>query len=62
VPTEEDAAFLAGFEGPSAEPGFYVDDWGNETATVLTGYAPIRDAVGTIVGLVGVDMGIIHES
>ncbi|HOS67360.1 MAG TPA: hypothetical protein PLI54_05435 [Methanoculleus sp.] len=62
VPTEEDAAFLAGFEGPSAEPGFYVDDWGNETATVLTGYAPIRDAVGTIVGLVGVDMGIVHES
>ena len=62
VPTEEDVAFLAGFEEPSAEPGFYTDDWGNETATILSGYAPVRDATGTVVGLVGVDMGFVHES
>lgn len=60
MPTEEDVAFLAGFEEPSAEPGFYTDEWGNETATVISGYAPVRNASGTIVGLVGVDMGIVH--
>ena len=62
VPTEEDAAFLVGFEGPSVEPWFYVDEWGNETATVLSGYAPVRDAAGTVVGLVGVDVGFVHKS
>ena len=62
VPTEEDAAFLAGFEGPSAEPGFYVDEWGNKPATVLSGYAPVRDAAGAVVGLVGVDVGFVHQS
>ncbi len=62
VPTDEDAAFLAGFEGPSAEPWFYVDEWGNETSTILSGYAPVRDASGTAVGLVGVDVGFVHES
>ncbi len=62
VPTEEDVAFLAGFEGPSAEPWFYTDEWGNETTTLLSGYAPVRDATGTVVGLVGVDVGFVHES
>ncbi|WP_292517868.1 hypothetical protein [Methanoculleus sp.] len=62
VPTEDDVAFLAGFTEPSAEPGFYTDEWGNETATLLSGYAPVRDASGAVVGLVGVDMGFIHES
>ncbi|PKL62204.1 MAG: hypothetical protein CVV31_06985 [Methanomicrobiales archaeon HGW-Methanomicrobiales-2] len=61
VPTEEDVAFLAGFEEPSAEPGFYTDEWGNETATILTGYAPVRDATGAVVGLVGVDVGFVHK-
>jgi hypothetical protein len=60
VPTEEDVAFLAGFEESAAEPGFYTDEWGNETATLLSGYAPVRDATGTVVGLVGVDMGFVH--
>ncbi|WP_054847206.1 hypothetical protein [Methanoculleus chikugoensis] len=63
VPTEEDVAFLAGFTEPSAEPGFYVDEWGgNETATLLSGYAPVRDATGAVVGLVGVDVGFVHQS
>jgi hypothetical protein len=60
VPTDDDVAFLAGFEDPSAEPGFYTDEWGNKTATILSGYAPFRDATGTVVGLVGVDMGFVH--
>jgi hypothetical protein len=57
VPTEEDAPFLAGFAEPSAEPGFYVGEWGNETAALITGYAPVKDSTGAVVGLVGVDMG-----
>ena len=61
MPTEEDATFFAGFEAPSAEPWFYVDEWGNETTTILSGYAPVRDAAGTVVGLVGVDVGFVHE-
>ena len=56
------AAMLAGFKEASAESAFVTEQWGNETATVLSGYAPIRDAVGAVVGLVGVDMGIVHES
>ena len=62
VPMEEDVAFLAGFEGPTAEPGFYFDEWGNETTTLLSGYAPVRDASGAVVGLVGVDVGFVHSS
>ena len=44
VPMAEDDAFVAGFDGPSTEPWFYVDEWGNETTTILSGYAPVRDA------------------
>ncbi|KAF5075784.1 hypothetical protein DSECCO2_167710 [anaerobic digester metagenome] len=62
VPTEEDVAFLAGFTDPSAEPAFYTEEWGNETTTLLSGYAPVRDASGAVVGLVGVDMGFVHQS
>ena len=43
---------LAGFSGPSADDEFTTDQWG----TVLSGYSPIRDSTGTIVGIVGVDM------
>jgi|GEM_PF-565642 len=57
VPTEEDIAFLAGFSEPSAEPGIYTIEWDDVTATVISGYAPVRDSNGTIVGLVGVDIG-----
>ncbi|HOI12719.1 MAG TPA: hypothetical protein PLG75_02615 [Methanoculleus sp.] len=62
VPTDDDTAFLAGFTEPSAEPVFYTEEWGNETATLLSGYAPVRDASGAVVGLVGVDMGFVHQS
>ncbi|MDV2481914.1 hypothetical protein F8E02_07800 [Methanoculleus sp. Wushi-C6] len=57
VPTEEDAPFLAGFAEPSADPGFYIGEWGNETAVLITGYAPVKNSTGAVVGLVGVDMG-----
>ena len=60
VPNESDVALLAGFTEPSVEPGFYLDDWGNRTATVISGYAPVKSSDGTIVGLVGVDLGILH--
>jgi PAS domain S-box-containing protein len=43
---------LAGFFAPSADTEFTTDKWG----TVLSGYAPIRDSNGTVVGIVGVDM------
>lgn len=43
---------IQGFNGPSVDEEFTVDDWG----TVLSGYAPIKNSKGDIVGLVGVDM------
>ncbi|MDV2480958.1 HAMP domain-containing protein [Methanoculleus sp. Wushi-C6] len=43
---------LAGFTAPSVDSEFTTDGWG----TVLSGYAPVRDSSGTVVGLVGVDM------
>ena len=57
VPTEKDTAFLAGFTEPSAEPGIYTEEWGSEIATIISGYAPVKDSSGAIVGLVGVDLG-----
>lgn len=43
---------LMGFEGASADTAFTTDRWG----TVLSGYFPIKDRSGTVVGLVGVDI------
>jgi len=43
---------LMGFIQPSAGNEFITDKWG----TTLSGYAPIRDGRGHVVGLVGVDM------
>ncbi|MFA6672712.1 MAG: hypothetical protein WCS24_08675, partial [Methanoculleus sp.] len=51
------AAMLAGFKEASAESAFVTEQWGNETATTLSGYAPVKDSTGAVVGLVGVDMG-----
>ncbi len=42
---------LNGFITPSAELQFSTDQWG----TALSGYAPIRDSEGKVVGIVGVD-------
>jgi len=43
---------LAGFLGPSADKEFTSDQWG----TVLSGYSPVRNSAGAVVGIVGVDM------
>jgi len=60
VPTGEDTAFLAGFVEPSAEPGIYTEEWGGEIATIISGYAPVKDSTGAVVGLVGVDIGMVQ--
>lgn len=49
---EAEQEMLAGFSAPSADREFTTDEWG----TVLSGFAPIRDRSGAIVGIVGVDM------
>jgi len=49
---EAESEILAGFSGPSADTEFTTDQWG----TVLSGYSPIRDSTGRVVGIVGVDM------
>ena len=41
-----------GFIGPIVEDDVYTDAWG----TVLSGYAPIRDATGTAIAIVGIDV------
>ncbi|MBN2385725.1 MAG: HAMP domain-containing protein [Anaerolineales bacterium] len=43
---------LQGFDGPAADTNYEEDEYGNW----LSGYAPIRDATGTSVAIVGVDM------
>jgi len=49
---EAQPRLLDGFSGPSADDEFTTDQWG----TVLSGYSPIRDSTGAVVGIVGVDM------
>ena len=46
------AEMMNGFEGTSVENDFTTDTWG----TTLSGYSPIRDHSGAVVGLVGVDI------
>ncbi|MCU0632714.1 MAG: PAS domain S-box protein [Methanolinea sp.] len=46
------AEMIKGFSEVSADEEFTTDQWG----TVLSGYFPIRDHNGSVVGLVGVDM------
>jgi methyl-accepting chemotaxis protein len=43
---------LNAFVKPSVDADFYTDKWG----TLLSGYAPLRDTKGNVVGIVGVDM------
>lgn len=49
---EAEAELHAGFTGPSVDTDFTTDQWG----TVLSGFSPIRDGTGAVVGIVGVDM------
>ncbi|MHB8164609.1 MAG: PAS domain S-box protein [Methanoregula sp.] len=49
---EAEPELIAGFTAPSANEDFTTDQWG----TVLSGFSPIRDSTGNVVGIVGVDM------
>jgi PAS domain S-box-containing protein len=49
---EAEAELFQGFVAPTADNDFTTDQWG----TVLSGFAPIRDHAGNVVGIVGVDM------
>lgn len=51
---EAEPELFSGFTAPTADKEFTTDQWG----TVLSGFAPIRDHAGNIVGIVGVDMNI----
>ena len=46
------ASLDAAFQQPTVEDQFTTDRWG----TVLSGYAPIRDAAGTAIAVVGIDV------
>jgi hypothetical protein len=56
-PTDADTAFLTGFVEPSAEPAYYIGEWGDVIYIAISGYAPIKDSSGAIVGQVGIDIG-----
>lgn len=43
---------LTAFEKPAVDDEFTTDKWG----TLLSGYAPLYDSTGKVVGIVGVDM------
>lgn len=43
---------LAAFKKPAVDDEFTTDKWG----TLLSGYAPLYDSTGKVVGIVGVDM------
>ncbi len=43
---------LSGFEGPAADREFSEDKWG----VTLSGYAPVRNSSGQVIGILGVDM------
>jgi PAS domain S-box-containing protein len=49
---EAEPEMKAGFVKPTADREFTTDAWG----TVLSGFAPIHDKAGNVVGIVGVDM------
>lgn len=48
----EGAKFDEALKGPAADDDFTVDQWG----TSISGYAPIRDASGKAVAIIGVDL------
>lgn len=51
-PDAEITAITAALKAPIASKEFYTDQWG----TFLSGYAPVKDSTGKVVGVLGVDM------
>ena len=49
TPTPE---MITGFTSGSADKEFTTDQWG----TVMSGYAPVLDSTGSVVGIIGIDM------
>ncbi|MGD0080708.1 MAG: hypothetical protein ABSB80_08700 [Methanoregula sp.] len=49
--TEDKAVIISALGGPQNSPDIYTSKWGS----FLSGYAPIRDSNGTVVGILGVD-------
>lgn len=50
--SEYDPYLIAGFTAPTADTEFTTDQWG----TFLSGFAPVKNSSGDVVGIVGVDM------
>ena len=51
-PISEDTSVIdAALTGPQVSPDIYTSKWGS----LLSGYAPIHDANGTVIGILGVD-------
>ena len=55
-PAKDSPSLLAGFETAGADADVSKDQWGEW----ISGYAPIRDASGRSVGLVGIDLPATH--
>jgi hypothetical protein len=51
VTEDKDVIMNASASGPVYSPDFYTSKWGS----YLSGYAPLRDSNGTVVGVLGVD-------
>ena len=49
--TEDQPVLMAALAGPESSPDIYTSKWGS----FLSGYAPVRDSNGTVVGILGVD-------
>jgi len=49
--TEDKPVLMAALSGPENSPEIYTSKWGS----FLSGYAPVRDSNGTVVGILGVD-------
>lgn len=49
--TEDKEIIRAAFAGPTTSPDVYTSRWGS----FLSGYAPVKDSNGTVVGILGID-------
>ncbi|HEX3002403.1 MAG TPA: hypothetical protein VHN82_08585 [Methanoregula sp.] len=57
--TEDKDVIRAALNGPVYSPDIYTSRWGS----YLSGYAPVRDSNGTVVGILGIDEteDIVHD-